>query len=316
MLMGKNLYSPSDNYERNILLVKRFGGKLIVFAVPLMMFLDIVCIAYLTFVNKELMEITLFKLITSKRDSTLDLHGLESSSMVVSCVVLLFFLIAFLGFFLKCKDPDEDALPNFSLTLLYNWSVVMICIFSVCFAAVAFFLVLFVFKDPEYFKDMGEWVGFAVSDIKAYKTSIIFGTVVACAMIAMFIWFSQSQAEFIKSIKLTLTNSVAQNKGAHTFSVFSIAISAALFCGALAFTFLYQCYKDSFKSFGIEIDSMYVYVSLARVYIRALIPFFISLCAYSYSEMVDEANSIGTMYYSHYDTIGEVTDPNMERRKK
>lgn len=312
--MAKDMYHPSSNYERNFLLVKKFGGKPIVVLIPLLLFLHILCMGYLSIMKKEALEITLFRLVTSKLLPDLNFDSIKDFMMIFSGVTALFFIFIFLSFFFTCRDPSDEAVPNVSLAISYYWSMLQLFVFSICFALSAVFLLLFAFKPPEFFEELVKTFNVTLEQIKAFRVSILLGILLACAIFALLIWFYQSQATFIKSLQVTLVNSVARNKGAHVYGVFSMSVAIALLFMAGAMTFLYYCYKDAFNGFGISMEPVYVYVSLALAYIRGLVPFLVSVCALTFSEMVDEANTLGTVYYNEVDMLGDAQDPNMGRK--
>ena len=84
------------------------------------------------------------------------------------------------------------------------------------------------------------------------------------------------------------------------------------FCIAGFCTFMYYCYRDAFGGFGINLDETYVLISLVNSYVKGLIPFFIAINAFSFSTMVDESNTFGTLY-NNYTVLGDASDPNMVR---
>ena len=314
--MGNDMYHPSNNYERNFLLVKKFGGKPVIIIIPILLFLHVLGIGYLSITKNEPLEVTLLKLVTSKISPDLGVEMLESTFMILSSLAALIFIFVFLSFFFSSRDPSYEASPDISLSVSYALSMLQLVFFSLCFVFAAFFLVLFAFKKPEFFEEIGKLFNVTVSQISAYKVTILLATALVCVVLIIMIWYSQTQTEFVKSLRLTLVNSVARNTGAHTYGVFSISISVALLFVAGGMTFFYYCYKDAFSGFGINLEPMYIYVSLALAYIRGLVPFCISVAAMRYSEMVDEANTMGTIYYNDVDTIGAVQDPNMARIMK
>ena len=312
--MGNNMYHPSSNYERNFLLVKKFGSKTIVVLIPLLLFIHILCIGYLSITKKEALEITLFRLVTSKILPNLNFDMIRDFLMIFSGFTALFFIFAFLSFFFTCRDPSDEAMPTGSLLVTYVWSVAQLTVFAALFIFTAIFFFMFLIKPPDFFEGLGERVNLTVEQITAYRVTILLAIFLICAILVLLVWFYQSQATFIKSIKQTLTNSVAQNRGAHIYGVFSMSVAIALFFMAGAMTFLYYCYKDAFNGFGIDMDPVYVYVSLALAYIRGLVPFLVAVCAFTFSEMVDAANTLGTVYYNEVDTYGDAKDPNMGRK--
>lgn len=313
--MGKDMYHPTDNYERNFLLVKRFGGKFIILFIPVLMLMNIICMGYISITKHELMEVTLLKVVTTKIRPDFNATGLETACVIISCLVMLYFIFVFMEFFLTSKDPSDEAVPNVSLRLAYTWSVVQLILSVIGLISSLFFLVLFVVKGEGYFEGAAAAFNVTLNQLKAYRMSIILISVLLCLIFVMMIWFSQSQTQFVKSIRLTLVNSVAKNNGAHTYGVFSMSVAVALLFIAGMMTFIYYCYMDAFSGLGISMEKTYVCVSLILAYIRGLIPFFVAVCALTYSEMVDEANTLGTVYYSEVDTLGEVQDPNMNRKK-
>ena len=233
----------------------------------------------------------------------------------MSCLFSLFFIFAFMSFYFTSKDPSPDAVPEFSLSITYAWSMIQLLLYAVCFGGTAFFLILFTFKDVKNFAYFAEMLGINLVELKAYKISVILVLILICAIFALMIWFSQSQAQFVKSLKLTLTNSSrAKNNGAHTFGVFCMLASLALLFFAGGMTFLYHCYKNAFVGFGINMDKMYVFISMTMAYIRAIIPFLIAVFALSFSETVDAVNTSNMNYYESGGN--DVLDPNMNRTKK
>ena len=313
--MKENMYHPTDNYERNFLLVKKFGGKAIVFITPMLMLIDIICLGYLSISDRELMELTLFKVVTSKTSSgEFEISGVEKGLILFACITMMYFTVVFLLFFLSSKDLSRDSVPTTSLNLAYFWSFAQLVLSIIGFITTLMILVLYIAKGPVFFEGFGKLFGLTLNQLKSYNTSIILSTLLLCMIFAMLIWFSQSQTEFVKSIRVTLKNSVARNNGAHTYGVFSMAVSVFMLCLAGIMTFIYYCYKDAFNGFGISMENGFVWTSLAIAYLRGLIPFFVSVCALTFSEMVEEANTLGTVYYNDIDTIGEVFDPNMNRK--
>lgn len=311
--MGADILHPENNYERNFLLVKKFGANPITIIIPVLLLLKIICIGYLSFTRNEMFELTLLKLITTKINPEMEIQAAESSVMIISCIFSLFFIFAFFSFYFSCKDPSYESVPEFSLSVTYGWSMVQLVLYSLCFAATAFFLILFIVKPASEFESFGNLLGMSVRDLESYKISIILAITLLAAIFAVLVWFSQSQAAFIKSIKVTLINSVARNTGAHTFGVFCMSLAVAMLFIAGVMTFMYYCYKDAFNGFGISVEKSYVYTSIILSFLRGLVPFFTAIFAFIYTETVDAANTIGTVYYNDIETYGTAQDPNMAR---
>lgn len=172
---------------------------------------------------------------------------------------------------------------------------------------------MFIFGSPERFASVGKRFNLTVEDLKAYKMTIAILLFLVDIILFLMIWYAQSQTDFMKSIRSSLVESVPKNKGAHTYGVFSMAIAITFIALAGFLNFMYYCYKDAFSGFGINLDQNYVYASLAHAYIKGLIPFFIAVDAFSYSAMVDEANSMSGLIFNDFQVLGEAEDPNMAR---
>ena len=144
--MSKDMYHPSDNYERNFLLVKKFGGKFVVFLAAVLLLLRIICIGYLSLTGNEMMEVTLMQLITSKLNPEFKLSQMQNAIMIISCLVSLFFIFVLLNVFFTSRDPSYESSPDLGLSLAYKWSMAQIVVLAACFAGAVIFLMLFAFS--------------------------------------------------------------------------------------------------------------------------------------------------------------------------
>ncbi len=311
--MGKNYYQPTNNYERNFLMVKKFGGKFSVLILPVLFFASIACSCYLAMFDGQMLEITILKVVTSKLNLELDFGCYEKIISFVGILISAFCVFCLFYIFFKSKNSDFYSSPDFGYSLLHKFSVAEMLISVVGFISMIVITATFMFGSPERFEAVGKSFNMTVDDLKAYKLTIVILLFVADIILFLMIWYAQSQTDFIKSIRSSLVESVPKNKGAHTYGVFSMAIAIMLIASAVFLTFMYYCYKDAFSGFGISIDETYVYVSLARSYIKGLITFFLAVDAFSYSAMVDESNSIGGLMFNDYRVLGEAEDPNMAR---
>lgn len=311
--MAKEKVLPKDNYERNFLLVKRFGSNVIFMIIPVLMLVNIFCMGYVSFTKKEPLEITLLRLLAFEVEPNSETNFIESAFTVVTSIFSAFFLFAFLSFHFSSRDSSRDAIPDKGLNALYAWSMVQLIFFSLCLVASVIFTFVFTVKKTDYFERFGKIIGMTPNEMQSHKLKIVITMLVVCVIIGVIVWFSQSQAQCVKSVKLTLINSIARNKGAHTFGVFSMSVSLALLCLAGLMTFVYYCYSDALNGMRISLEKPYVMVSLTGAYIRGFIPFFLSIGALLFSEMVDEANSTRLPGAMENDPAYSVYDPNMNR---
>lgn len=313
--MGKEFYQPADNYERNFLMVKKFGGKISFLMLPLLFFISIVCSCYLNIIDEPHLVITIIKVVTSKLNFNIEFGGYETLFLMSKILFSGFLIFTFLYIFFKSKNLSYESSPDLGYALIYNVSLVELILSAVGFLGMLVLTAVFIFGSAEKFDFIGAVFYLTVADMEAYKVTIIILLFLIDATLFLMIWFSQAQTDFMKSVRLSLSESVPKNKGAHTYGVFSmvLAIVFATFAGIL--TFMYYCYQDAFSGFGISLDKTYVYVSLLLLYIDALIPFFLAVNAFSYSSMVDELNTIGTIMYNNYEVFGDAEDPNMARAK-
>lgn len=313
--MAKNFYQPSNNYERNIVMVKSFGGRLSVLMLPILLFLSIVCSCYMNIKNEPHLEIIIIKVVTSKLNFEPEFGGYETLFLMVKILLMGFFIYIILYIFFKSKNNAIYETPDLGYRLIHKVSIIELLISVVCFIGMTVIIALFIFGSAERFEFFGRVFFLTVEDIKAYKVTISVLLILFDVILFLLIWFFQSQTDFMKSVMRTLEESVPQNKGAHTYGVFSMVLSIVFATIAVIITFMYYCYEDAFSGFGLSVEKTYVYISLASLYLNALVPFFLAVNAFAYSARVDELNAIGTVMYSNYDVMGDAEDPNMRRAK-
>ncbi len=313
--MGREQYQPANNYERNFMMVKRFGGKFSVLMLPILFFISIVCSCYLNVVNEPHIEVIIVRVITSKLNFNMNLGGFETVFLLGKILLFGLCTYAILYIFFKSKNTSFQATPDLGYLMLYNLSIAELLTSALGFVTMFIMTISFIFGKPEKFESIGAVFFMTVADLKAYKISIIIIMILLDILLFLMIWLSQSQADFMKSVRLSLVESVPKNKGAYTYGVFSMSVSVVLIGIAAFITFMYYCYQDAFSGLGITMDKTYVYVSLVLAYVKGLIPFFLAICSFSYSAMVDQLNTMGAYMYNQYDVMGEAQDPNMYRNK-
>ena len=306
--MGKEFYQPSNNYERNFLMVKRFGGRISLLMVPILLFVSIGCSCYLNIINEPHLEITIIRVVTSKLNFNLEFGGYETMFLMTKILLSGFFIFTLVYIFVKSKNSE------LGYALIHKISVLEILVSAVGFLTMISVTGMFIFGNSELFETLGAVFYLTVSDLEAYKVTITMLLLLVDVLLFLMIWFSQSQTDFMKSLRLSLAESVPKTKGAHTYGVFSMVLAIIFTTLAGILTFMYYCYQDAFSGFGINLDKAYVYVSLLSAYINGLVPFFLAINAFAYSAMVDELNTIGAVMYNNYEVIGDAEDPNMNRR--
>lgn len=294
--MKKKYYQPANNYERNLLMTKQFCGKFSVLLLPVFMFILILCSCYLTLTSKEPLELYLFKVVFSKFGCQFEFGGFENVLFVGKLLMDTFFIFAFFYIFFTSRNSDNESTPDFGISLLHKYSQLELVLFVLSFITLAVTTITFIFSDASHFETIGEKLGLSLSDLKAYKLTIVFVLIALDAAAFFSIWYAQSQTNFLKSLRLCLYDSLPRNKGAHTYGVFSLALGVFQIGFAGLCTFMYYCYRDAFAGFGISLDSTYVFVSLTNSYVAGLIPFTIGINAFMFSSMVDEINTYGTLY--------------------
>lgn len=314
--MGKEFYQPSNNYERNFFMVKRFGGRISFLMVPILLFISVVCSCYLNIIDEPHLEIIILKVVTSKLNFNMEFGGYETLYLMTKILFIGFLIFTLMYIFVKSKNSDIYSNPDMGYALIHKVSLVELIMSAVGFVGMIIVTAVFMFGKAERFDFLGAVFYLTVSDMEAYKVTIIIILLLIDAVLFLLIWFSQAQTDFMKSVRQSLAESVPKNKGAHTYGVFSMVLAIVFTTFAGILTFMYYCYQDAFSGFGINVDKTYVYISLLSSYINALIPFFLAINAFAYSAMVDEVNTIGAVMYSNYEVFGDAEDPNMARAKK
>lgn len=311
--MKNEYYQPANNYERNLLMVKKFGGKLTLLLLPILLFMSMICSCYLTIISEKPFEYYLLKVTYSKLGVDLDFGSWDTILFMGNMLLSAFLIFTLLQIFFTSRNSDNESTPNFGLSLLHRFSQLELILLALIFVSMLVFTVTFIFGDPESFESFGERFGMSTSQLKAYKPSLVFVMITLDIIGVIAIWCVQSQTNFLKSVRMCLVDSVPKNKGAHTYGIFSMAIGICALCFAGFCTFMYYCYRDAFAGFGISLDDTYVYMSLILSYLKGLIPFLIGVNAFIFSSMVEEANTVGTLYNS-YTVIGTASDPNLSGR--
>lgn len=310
--MKSEQFAPRDNYERNFTMVKLFCGKAMVLLLIILLFLNIVSSVYLLTKSDGQFEGELLKLFFSKIDYDVE-FGSYNVILIISNVLLSgFFILCLISIYVKSKNDDYDSSPSNGLYFLYLFSVGEMILFGITFAVMVISTFAFMITKVESLKIIPELLNMNTEQIKDYKVTIVLGFIVIDVVLFFVLWLIQSQTNFLKSIRTSITGSLMKNKGAHTYGVFSLLIGIILLCIAVIITFLYYCYRDALNGLDMKIDELYVYVSIELAYVKGLIPFIIGLLAFSYSNMVDETSTYGTLY-TEYSTIGSAEDPNFHR---
>lgn len=313
--MGKQFYQPTNNYERNFLMVKRFGGRASLLMIPILLFISIVCSCYLNIIDEPHLEITIIQVVTSKLNFNLEFGGYEGLFLMTKILMSGFFIFTLLYIFFKSRNSDFDSSPDMGFSLIHKVSIIELIVSVLGFVMMISVTGVFMFGSAEKFQSLGAVFYLTVSDMEAYKVTITILLLLIDTLLFLMIWFSQSQTDFMKSVRLSLVESVPKNKGAHTYGVFSMVLAIIFTTLAGILTFMYYCYQDAFSGFGINVNKTYVYVSLLSAYINGLVPFFLAINAFAYSAMVDELNTIGAVMYNNYEVMGDAEDPNMTRSK-
>lgn len=311
--MKKSYYQPVDNYERNFFMTKDFCGKFTVLLVPILLFMSMLCSCYLNMTSEKSLEYYIFKVANSSFGFEFDIGSYDTVILICNILISAFFIFAFLNIYFTSKNSDAESSPDFGLSLLYRVSQLELFVSFLGFIALVVVTAVFMFGDVERFESVGEMFNMTVSDLKAYKVTIVFILILADVLLFLLAWYMQAQTDMLKSIRRSLHESLPKNKGAKVYGIFSLTIGIAFLCFAALLTFLYYCYRDAFVGFGISLDMTYVYISLASSYIRGLIPFMLGINSFIYSSMVEEINTFGTLY-NNYTVIGTADDPNMSGR--
>lgn len=301
--MNKNFYQPMNNYERNLLMTKKFCGKFTVLLLPILLFFSMICSCYLKFVSEDPLELYIIRVASSKLGLSLDMGSADEITFFIQILISGFLMFALLYIFFRSKDSDAESNPDMGISLLHKFSQIQLILTVMMFIFAIVITAVFIFGDAGNFKSIGSMFNLTESDLKAYKVTISIILVLIDILAFVGIWYVQSQTNFLKSLRMCLYDSIPKNKGAHTYGVFSLGIGILFLCVAGIITFLYYCYSDTFSGFGINLDKTYVYVSLCSSYINGLIPFMIGVNSFIFSSMVDEINTMGTLY-NDYAIIG------------
>ncbi|MBQ2152599.1 MAG: hypothetical protein II440_04050, partial [Clostridia bacterium] len=71
--MKNDVYQPRDNYERNFMLVKKFGGSIGVILLAIMFFANIVLSVILSFSENDKLVVIIARVASSKLSFNIDL---------------------------------------------------------------------------------------------------------------------------------------------------------------------------------------------------------------------------------------------------
>ncbi len=310
--MDNRFFTPKDNYERNSNMVKHFCSKSLVLVLIILMFVNLASSIYVMFSPNGEFGTLLLNIAFSKFNISLNTDN-SSFFPLLNILANGFFTFCFISIYVKSRNEDYDSTPQNGIYALYFLSMGGLALYGLLFFLVLLSVFVVIFTNPESLNLIPDLLKMSAEDIKANKLSIVM-IMVAFEVVLLFkLWITQAQADFLKSIKTSLTDSVPKNKGAHTYGTFSIIIGIVLLCYAAVTTFLYYCYKEAFSGLGIKISDLYIFISLVLAYVRGLIPIIIGILAYSYSNIVEDTNTYGTLY-TDYGTIGEAVDPNSQRR--
>ena len=312
--LKNDIYQPKDNYERNFLLVKKFGGKFGVLFLTILFFANIVLSIILSFQENDKLIVIITRVASSKFSFNIDLGEYKTLLFLGNVLISAFITCCLILIFVKSRNMGFSESPEMGILLLHKFSMLEIVFCAVVFLAMIAETGYFMFGDINNFDWLAHIFNMNISDILAYKVTFVIFFILADILSFMLIWNAQSQAVFLKSIKQTLLESVPRNKGAHAYGVFSLSIGILLIGYAALVTFLYTCYKDAFSGFSIDVDKTFVILSLSLAYIRGLIPCVIGILAFSFSSMVDESNNYNNLSYN-FQVLGDAQDPNMSGRK-
>ena len=311
--MKNDVYQPRDNYERNFMLVKKFGGSIGVIILTLLFFANIVLSVILSLKENDKLVVILARVASSKLSFNIDLGDYKSLLFFANILISAFITYCLVFIFFKSKNIGFSESPEIGISLLHKFSTAEILICALIFIAMIAETGYFMFGDIKNFEWLANIFNMNLSDLLAYKVTVVIFFILADIISFLLIWNAQSQTVFLKSVKQTLIESVPRNKSAHAYGVFALSIGILMMLYAALLTFLYTCYKDAFSGFSIEVDKTFVAVSLSLSYVRGLIPCVIGIMAFSYSSMVDEANSYSNLSYN-FQVLGNAEDPNMSSR--
>lgn len=310
--MNSSQFAPRDNYERNFNMVKHFCGKSLVLGLLILLFLNIISSIYVLFSSYDQLEITLLNIAFSKLNISIKTGAFNSVISFVSILANGFLTFCLLTIYTRSKNEDPDVSPESGLYALYFITIAGLVLCGILFFLIFISTFIIIISKPESLNYLPKILNMTADEIKSNKFSIVILMVLIDLIILFTMWIIQSQADFLKSIKTSLTESVPKNKGAHTYGIFSLIVGIVLLCSAAVTTFLYSCYKDAFNGMGIKLSDVFVFISLILAYVKGLIPILVGILAFSFYNMVDETNTVGTLY-TDYNVIGEAVDPNFQR---
>ena len=82
--MKMEYYQPTNNYERNFLMVKKFGGKVSVLVIPVLMFISILCSIYMKISGEQTLELNILKVVTTKFNMTFEVGSWKTFGFIIS----------------------------------------------------------------------------------------------------------------------------------------------------------------------------------------------------------------------------------------
>ena len=311
--MNSQYLTPRDNYERNFNMIKHFCSKSIMLLLIILMFLNIISNIYVMFASNGPFEIVLLNVAFSKFNITVDVGSYHTTCDLFNILANGFFTFNLLRIYIKSKNEDYGSSPESSIYMLYLLTMGVLVIYGLLFFLTFILIFIVIIANPDSLSIIPGILQMTSGELNEKKFSIVIAMVGIEIAILFVLWITQAQADFLKSVKSSLNDSVPKNKGAHTYGTFSIIIGVILLSYAAVTTFLYYCYRDAFSGLGYKISDIYVFISLVFVYIKGLIPIIIGVIAYLYSNIVDETKTHGTLY-TDFGVIGEAVDPNSQRK--
>ena len=311
--MNNHYLTPKDNYERNFNMVKHFCGKSFVLFLIILIFINIISTIYITFSSNGSFELLLINVAFSKLNLDVNTFSYNSTVDLINVFSCSFFAYSLMRIYIKSKNEDPSVSPETNIYMLYLFTMGVLVLYALTFFLLFVLIFTVLFADPKSMNFLPELLKMTPEEITEKKISIVMIMVAIEIALIFSLWFIQAQGDFLKSIRTSLTNSLPKNKGAHTFGTFSIIIGIVLLSFGAVIIFLYYCYKEAFAGLGYKISDIYVFVGIVLCIVRGLIPIFIGIIAYSYSNLVDDTKTHGTLY-TDFGIIGEAVDPNSQRR--
>ncbi len=310
--MNSSQFAPRDNYERNFNMVKHFCGKSLILGLLVLLFIYIGSSIYVLFSSNGQLEIALLNIGFSKLNIQIEAGSYSSAFSLITILAAGFFTFCLILIYTRSKNESPESSPQSGLYTLYLVTIGELVLLGFSFFIILISTFVIIIAKTESLNYIPNFLNMSADELSSNKLSIVMIMVLLNIIILFSMWAVQSQADFLKSIKSSLTDSVPKNKGAHTYGIFCLIIGIVLLSSAAVTTFLYYCYKEAFNGMGIKISDVYVFISLSLAYVKGLIPLLIGIIAFSYSNIVDETNTMGTLY-TDYGTIGEAVDPNFQR---